>query len=58
MTAVPTTASYLQQQRRGYAEFGTTQIYAAAVSERRRATVLAMDFRPERKPKKRTKRSA
>ena len=28
----------------GHSKLETTQIYAAAVSERRRATVLAMDF--------------
>jgi integrase len=32
------------QQQLGHAELATTQIYAAAVSARRRATVMALDF--------------
>ena len=48
------------QAQLGHAAVSTTQIYAAAVNERRRATVLAMDFRPRAAaaPKKTTKRSA
>lgn len=42
----------------GHSKLETKQIYAAEVSERRRATVLAMDFRPAEKPKTRTKRPA
>jgi hypothetical protein len=36
----------------GHSKLETTQIYAAAVSERRRATVLAMEFGPEGKAEK------
>lgn len=36
------------QQQLGHAELATTQIYANALSERRRATVLAMEFAPAR----------
>ncbi len=32
------------QQQLGHAELATTQIYAAGLSERRRATVMALDF--------------
>lgn len=46
------------QAQLGHAAVSTTQIYAAALNERRRATVLAMDFRPEGKTKKRTRRPA
>ena len=33
-----------QQQQLGHAEFATTQIYASALSARRRASVMALDF--------------
>ena len=46
------------QAQLGHAAVSTTQIYAAAVNERRRATVLAMDFRPAGKATKKSKRSA
>jgi integrase len=46
------------QAQLGHAALSTTEIYAAAVNERRRATVLAMDFRPRSAPTKKTKRSA
>jgi integrase len=46
------------QAQLGHAAVSTTQLYAAAVNERRRATVLAMKFRPAAKAGKRTKRSA
>ncbi len=46
------------QAQLGHAAVSTTQIYAAAVNERRRATVLAMDFRTGTTPKKKTKRPA
>jgi integrase len=46
------------QAQLGHAAVSTTQIYAAAVNERRRATVLAMQFRPAGKRKKGTRRSA
>jgi integrase len=46
------------QAQLGHANLATTQRYAAAINERRRATVLAMDFRPAGKPAKETKRSA
>lgn len=45
------------QAQLGHAAVSTTQIYAASINERRRATVLAMDFRPSGTPKT-TKRSA
>jgi site-specific recombinase XerD len=32
------------QQQLGHTEIATTQIYAAAISGRRRATVMALDF--------------
>jgi site-specific recombinase XerD len=32
------------QQQLGHAELATTQIYAAAISGRRRATVMALEF--------------
>ena len=32
------------QQQLGHADLATTQIYAHGLSERRRATVLALDF--------------
>jgi integrase len=34
------------QQQLGHAELATTQIYAAAISGRRRATVMALEFAP------------
>lgn len=34
------------QQQLGHADLATTQIYAHALSERRRATVMALDFAP------------
>jgi site-specific recombinase XerD len=34
------------QAQRGHANLATTQRYAAVINERRRATVLGMDFRP------------
>ena len=46
------------QAQLGHAAVSTTQLYAAAINKRRRATVLAMDFRPAGKPKKPSKRSA
>jgi integrase len=45
------------QSQLGHAAVSTTQIYAAAVNERRRVTVLAMDFLGAAKPRK-SKRSA
>jgi hypothetical protein len=33
-----------QQQQLGHAELGTTQFYASALSARRRASVMALDF--------------
>jgi len=36
------------QQQLGHAELATTQIYASALSGRRRATVMALDFAPTR----------
>ncbi len=47
------------QAQLGHAALSTTEIYAAAINERRRATVLAMEFRPEGAEKrKRSQRSA
>jgi site-specific recombinase XerD len=46
------------QAQLGHAALSTTEIYAAAVNERRRSTVLAMDFRPEGKQRKASKRPA
>ena len=46
------------QAQLGHAAVSTTQLYAAAINERRRATVLAMQFRPRGTPKKNAKRSA
>ena len=40
------------QAQLGHAAVSTTQLYAAAINERRRATVLAMSFRPVGKTKK------
>ena len=34
------------QQQLGHVELATTQIYASALSERRKASVLALDFAP------------
>jgi integrase len=38
------------QQQLGHAELATTQIYAAAISGRRRATVMALEFAPAARP--------
>jgi integrase len=46
------------QAQLGHANLATTQRYAAAINERRRATVLAMDFRPKGKVSEQTKRTA
>ena len=46
------------QAQLGHANLATTQRYAAAINERRRATVLALDFRPQAAPKTATQRSA
>jgi len=45
-------------QQLGHRELATTQRYAAGLSERRRATVMAMDFTVSAATKTRTKRSA
>ncbi len=37
------------------AAISTTQIYAAAINERRRATMLATDFRPRATPRESTR---
>lgn len=42
----------------GHAAVSTTHLYAAAVNERRRATVLTMDFRAKPGPEKAAKRPA
>jgi integrase len=46
------------QAQLGHAAVSTTQLYAAAINERRRATVLAMDFRGTAKPTRKAKRPA
>jgi integrase len=46
------------QAQLGHAAVSTTQLYAAAINERRRATVMAMSFRPNGAAKRSSKRSA
>ena len=44
------------QQQLGHADLATTQIYAAGLSERRRATVMGMDFGAEPRCARQTRR--
>ena len=46
------------QAQLGHANLATTQRYAAVINERRRATVLGMDFRPPVTRRNATQRSA
>ena len=46
------------QQQLGHAELSTTQIYAASLSGRRRAAVMAMDFTAPRDGARRVRANA